>query len=166
MPGAGLLFALMAVWVLWVIAAGVFGLAELHSPALVLGLLAIAALPAAVVAGVGGSAAAQVATFAIVSVLLLAVVRPVARRHRHLPVGLRTGAAAMVGRRGVVVAPVDSSGDGRVRVGGEVWSARLYGDGGTAPAPVGAAVDVIEIDGATALVLPLSPTPLDPPQEA
>src|SRR4051794_18161378 len=103
----GLLSAVMAVWVLWVVVAGVLGLAELHTLTLVLGMLAVAALPAALVAGLGGSGVEQILTFAAGSVLLLGVVRPVARRHRHLPAGLRTGAAALVGRRAVVVAPVD-----------------------------------------------------------
>lgn len=150
-------------WVIWVVAAGVLGLAELHTLTLVLGMLAIAAVPAAVVAGVGASVVAQVATFAVASLVLLGLVRPVARRHRHLPAGLRTGAAALVGRRGIVVEPVNGS-DGRVRIGGEVWSARLYA--GSVAAPAGAPVDVIEIDGATALVLPADTSPLDPPLEA
>ena len=144
----------MAAWVLWIILAGVLGLAELHTLTLVLGMLAVAALPAAVVAAVGVDPGLQVVTFAGASALLLGIVRPVARRHRHLPAALRTGAAALVGSRGVVVAPIDTHG-GQVRIGGEIWTARLYTD--SPPAPVGASVDVIAIEGATALVLPLSP---------
>ena len=150
-------------WVIWVVAAGVLGLAELHTLTLVLGMLAVAAVPAAVVAGLGASAATQVVTFVVTSLVLLGLVRPIARRHRHLPAGLRTGTAALIGRRGVVVEPIDDR-DGRVRIGGEVWSARLYAGGPAAP--IGASVDVIEIDGATALVLPADASPLDPPLEA
>lgn len=146
----------MAVWVIWVVAAGVLGLAELHTLTLVLGMLAVAALPAALVAGVGGSAVAQVVTFATGSLVLLGVVRPVAKRHRRTPATLRTGVAALVGRRGVAVTAVDAR-DGRVRIGGEVWSARLYADDTAVPA--GSEVDVIAIEGATALVLPLSSNP-------
>jgi len=40
-----------------------------------------------------------------------------------------------------------------VRIGGEIWSARLYAPGPAAR--VGATVDILAIDGATALVLPL-----------
>ena len=140
-------------WVIWVVVAGVLGLAELHTVTLVLGMLAVAALPAAVAAAVGASPAAQVITFAVASVLLLGVVRPVARRHRHMPAALRTGTAALVGKQGLVVSAVDDR-SGQVRIGGEVWSARLYSSG--APAPAGATVDVIAIDGATALVLPVT----------
>jgi membrane protein implicated in regulation of membrane protease activity len=94
-----------------------------------------------------------VATFAAASVLLLGVVRPVARRHRRLGPGLRTGSAALVGRQGVAVTAVDDRG-GQVRIGGEVWSARLYAPGAAAEA--GSTVDILAIDGATALVLPVS----------
>jgi membrane protein implicated in regulation of membrane protease activity len=153
----GLLFALMA-WVVWVVIAGVLGLAELHTLTLVLAMLGVAALPAAVVAGLDGSPAAQVATFAVAAVVLLGVVRPVARRHRHLPSALRTGAAALVGRQGVALTAVDDRG-GQVRIGGEVWSARLYAPG--SPAPEGATVDILAIDGATALVLPVPTNELE-----
>lgn len=147
-------------WLVWVVVAGVFGLAELHTVTLVLGMFAVAALPAAVVAGVGASPAAQVATFAVASVVLLGVVRPVARRHRHAPGALRTGTAALVGRQGVAVTAVDGRG-GQVRIGGEVWSARLYSPGHAAAA--GATVDILAIDGATALVLPVPTEDLETP---
>jgi membrane protein implicated in regulation of membrane protease activity len=141
-------------WVVWVVIAGVLGLAELHTLTLVLGMVAVAALPAAVVAALDASPAAQVATFAVASVLLLGVVRPVARRHRRLPGALRTGTAALVGRQGVAVTAVDGRA-GQVRIGGEIWSARLYAPG--TPVSADSTVDVIAIDGATALVLPVSP---------
>jgi len=139
-------------WLVWIVLAGVLGLAELHTVTLVLGMLAAAALPAALVAALGASPAAQVAVFAAGSVLLLGVVRPVARRHRHTPVELRTGTAALIGRQGVAVTAVDAH-SGQVRIGGEIWSARLYGPGPAAR--VGATVDILAIEGATALVLPL-----------
>jgi membrane protein implicated in regulation of membrane protease activity len=142
----------VAAWVAWVVLAGLLGLAELHTLTLVLAMVAVAAGGAAVVAALGAGVVAQVLTFAGASLLLLGVVRPVARRHRQLPAGLQTGTAALVGRRAVVVQPVDHDG-GQVRIGGEIWTARLYADGPAAPA--GATVDVVGIDGATALVLPL-----------
>ena len=145
-------------WLVWVVLAGVLGLAELHTVTLVLGMIAIAALPAALAAALDASAAAQVAVFAASSVLLLGVVRPIARRHRHLPAGLRTGTAALVGKQGVAVTEVDER-SGQVRIGGEIWSARLYAPG-QAAAP-GTNVDILAIDGATALVLPLADNELE-----
>jgi NfeD-like C-terminal, partner-binding len=57
--------------------------------------------------------------------------------------------AALVGRSALVIEPVDAH-HGRVRIGGEVWSARALSPGQVIPA--GAVVDVFEIDGAPALV--------------
>jgi membrane protein implicated in regulation of membrane protease activity len=145
-------------WLPWLIAAGVLGLVELHTLTLVLGMLAVAALPAAAMAAAGGSPALQVLVFAIAAALALVVVRPIARRHRNLPPGLRTGTAALVGQRGTVVAAI-GDGHGQVRIGGEIWSARSYAD--YEQLPVGASVDIVGIDGATAVVLPRDPHPVE-----
>jgi membrane protein implicated in regulation of membrane protease activity len=141
----------MADWLVWLVAAGALAAAEVLTLTLVLGMLAAAAVVAAVVAAVA-PAAVQVAAFAVTAVLLLGVVRPVARRHRHLPTSIRTGTDALVGRRATTLRPVDAHG-GQVRLGGEVWTARSYDDDMVIPA--GAAVDVAQIDGATAVVIPL-----------
>jgi membrane protein implicated in regulation of membrane protease activity len=137
-------------WLPWLVAAGVLGLVELHTLTLVLGMLAVAALPAAATAALGAPPSVQVLVFAVAAALSLAVVRPVARRHRQLPPGLRTGTAALVGQRGTVVMAV-GDGQGQVRIGGEVWSARSYAD--DQHIAVGDSVDVVGIDGATAVVL-------------
>jgi membrane protein implicated in regulation of membrane protease activity len=142
----------VADWLVWLIAAGALAAAEVLTLTLVLGMLAVAALAGAVLAAAGAPVAVEVAGFAIAAVLLLGVARPVARRHRHLPAPLRTGSDALVGRRGVAVTAVDEHG-GQVRIGGEVWSARTYEPSHVIPA--GAAVDIAQIDGATAVVLPL-----------
>ena len=140
----------MADWVLWLIAASVFGVAEVLTLTLVLGMLAVAAVAAAVVAAVGLPPAVQIVSFAGVSVLLLGLARPIARQHRRTPASLQSGAAALVGRRATAVTDVDHAG-GQVRIGGEIWSARPYDEHQHIPA--GAAVDVVQIDGATAVVL-------------
>ena len=140
----------MADWVLWLIAAGVLGVAEMLTLTFVLGMVAVAAVAAAVVAGVGLGPAIQIGSFAAVSLVLLGVVRPIARRHLHMPASMQSGAAALVGRRATTVTDVDRHG-GQVRIGGEVWSARPYDEHRVIPA--GTAVDVVQIDGATAVVL-------------
>jgi membrane protein implicated in regulation of membrane protease activity len=150
--GGALASGLMADWLIWLIVAGVFAVVEVTTLTLVLGMLAVSAAGASVVAALGAPAAAQVAVFAAGSIVLLAVVRPVAKRHRHMPVAIRTGAAALVGRRGTALSEIDQHG-GQVRIGGEVWSARSYDE--TQVIPAGASVDIAQIDGATAVVLPL-----------
>ena len=88
----------------------------------------------------------------VVAVLLvLVVVRPIAKRHLKQPPPLRSGTAALVGRTALVLAETNGHG-GRVRIGGEEWSSRSYDE--TLVIPAGATVDVIQIEGVTALVYP------------
>jgi membrane protein implicated in regulation of membrane protease activity len=142
----------VADWLVWLVAAGVLAAAEVATLTLVLGMLAGACLVAAATAAVGFGVPMQVLVFAAVAIALLLLVRPVARRHRTVPHEVRTGTAALVGRRAVALTDVDRSG-GQVRLSGEVWTARSYDESLVIPA--GAAVDVASIDGATAVVLPV-----------
>ena len=136
-------------WVWWMIAAGVFAIGEIATLGFFLGPIAIAAVTAAIVALVGGGLAAQWIVFIAVSLASLLVLRPIARRHLRTPSQLRTGTAALVGRQAVVLERVDRDG-GQVKLAGEVWSARSYDDDETFEP--GARVEVMKIDGATALV--------------
>jgi membrane protein implicated in regulation of membrane protease activity len=139
----------MEEWVWWMIAAGVLAVGEILTLGFFLGPVAIAAMAAAVVALAGAGLAVQWIVFIAVSVASLLVLRPIARRHLSTPARLRTGAAALVGSRAVVLERVDGDG-GQVKIGGEVWSARAY-DEDHAFEP-GTRVEVLKIDGATALV--------------
>jgi membrane protein implicated in regulation of membrane protease activity len=136
-------------WVWWMIAAGVFAIGEIATLGFFLGPIAIAAVTAAIVALIGGGLAVQWIVFIAVSLASLLVLRPIARRHLRTPSQLRTGTAALVGRPAVVLERVDRDG-GQVKLAGEVWSARSYDDD-EAFEP-GARVEVMKIDGATALV--------------
>jgi membrane protein implicated in regulation of membrane protease activity len=108
----------------------------------------LAAAAAAIVALFAGGIA-SVIVFIVASLLSLAVLRPIARSHIRMPALARTGTDALVGRRAVVTRRVDSVG-GRVRIGGEEWSARSYLDNEVYAE--GTTVDVVRIEGATALV--------------
>jgi membrane protein implicated in regulation of membrane protease activity len=91
------------------------------------------------------------AGFLVVSIVLLAALRPVARAHRRRPGELRTGSAALVGRTATVVERIaNSEGVGCVRLDGEVWTARAYDEDQVIDR--GEKVRVLEIRGATALV--------------
>jgi membrane protein implicated in regulation of membrane protease activity len=136
-------------WVLWIIAAGVLAVGEMLTLGFFLGPVALAATLAAIVALAGGGVALQWIVFTAVSAGSLLVLRPIARRHMHMPAQLRTGTAALVGATAVVIDRVDRDG-GTVRLAGEVWSARSY-DEDHAFEP-GTRVEVLKIDGATALV--------------
>jgi membrane protein implicated in regulation of membrane protease activity len=138
--------------IVWIIVAAVLGVAEIFTLTAALGLLAVAALAAAAAAALGLGPVAQFATFTVVAVAGLVVVRPLVRRHLRPQLGRhRFGVAALVGRQARVTQEVTGHA-GRVRIGGEEWSARSYDE--TLVIPPGATVDVIEIEGATALVHP------------
>jgi membrane protein implicated in regulation of membrane protease activity len=135
-------------WTLWTGLALILGIIETTTLDLVFLMLAVGAAGGAVVAAVGAPFLVQALAAIAVSVGMLGVVRPIAKRHLHQPITERTGVAALVGRRAIVLERVDGTG-GRVKLAGEVWSARSY-DGSVIEA--GASVDVVEIQGATALV--------------
>jgi membrane protein implicated in regulation of membrane protease activity len=138
-------------WVVWAVVAAALGVGELLTPGLFfLGPVALAAVAAAITAALGGGSVAAVLVFLICAVLSLLVLRPIARAHLHVPQISRTGTAALVGRKAVVTQKVDVHG-GRVRIGGEEWTARPYVDG--EEIAEGTSVDVVEIQGATALVM-------------
>jgi membrane protein implicated in regulation of membrane protease activity len=141
----------MQSWILWMIVAAVLGTAELMAATFDLLLLAIAALAAGAIAGIGLGIGFQVLAFAVTAATLATLVRPVARRHLTGHPHLRTGVAALIGREAVVLAPCDRDA-GRVRIGGEEWSARSYDP--DLQIPAGTRVDVFAIEGATALVHP------------
>ena len=136
-------------WVLWMIAVGALTVGEILTMGFFLGPIAMAAVLAALVALVGGSMPLQVAAFVLGAIASLAIVRPIARRHMHTPPQIRTGTAALVGAKAVVVQPVDQD-RGQVKIGGEVWSARSYDDDDVFEP--GTRVEVLRIEGATALV--------------
>ena len=136
-------------WVWWMIAAGVLAIGEIFTLSFFLGPISIAAVCAAVVALVGAGLGIQWVVFIAVSLASLAVLRPIAQRHLTTPARIRTGTAALVGTRALVLERVNGEG-GQVKIGGEIWSARSY-DEDEILEP-GTRVDVMEIKGATALV--------------
>ncbi|HXB49110.1 MAG TPA: NfeD family protein [Streptosporangiaceae bacterium] len=141
----------MGTWVIWLIVAAVLGTVEVMTTTLAFGLVGIAALIAAGAGFLGAPAALQFGAFVLASGVGLGVARPFALRHIRQPPMLRTGTAALVGRSAYVLEEVGPHG-GRVRIGGEIWSARSYDE--TQVIPAGKTVDVMHIEGATALVYP------------
>ncbi len=138
-------------WVVWLVAAVVLGVAEAFTLTLAFGLLAAAALVAAVVAGFGGSLFAQVLAFAVAGGVGLLIVRPIAKRQMSHPSLVREGSYALIGKKAVVIEEVTGT-QGLIKLSGEVWSARALDEDHVIP--VGATVDVMEIEGATAIVYP------------
>ena len=131
----------MQSWLLWLTIAAVLGITELLTATLDLLLLAVAALAAAGAAAIGLGIGLQLLAFAATAAAMIILVRPLARGRLTSHPQLRTGVAALIGRE-----------PGRVRIGGEEWTARSYDPDLLIPA--GTTVDVFAIEGATALVHP------------
>jgi membrane protein implicated in regulation of membrane protease activity len=139
----------MPAWVVWVVIAVALAVGEVMTAGFVLGAIALAALLPALAAAVGLGIAAQLILFTAGTLASLFLLRPLAQRHLRMPAAIRTGTKALEGARAVVLVRVDDTG-GRVRIGGEEWSARAYFDGQVIEP--GTRVEVAKIDGATALV--------------
>ncbi len=139
-------------WVFWILAAIFLAVGEMLTMGFFLAPFAGGALLAALVAVGGGGAVLSWTVFIVSSLVFLLVVRPIARSHRRTPTALRTGTAALIGRRAVVVERVaNDEAVGAVRIdNGEVWTARCYDEDHVIE--VGQRVEVVEIRGATALV--------------
>jgi|SRR5271166_2269297 len=140
-------------WIIWLVAACILGVGEMHQGGFYLLPFAVGAGLAAVVGLLGVGALLSGVVFLLASGIVFATLRPVARRHRRLPPPIRTGAAALVGRRAMVLERIaNDEGVGCVRIeGGEVWTARSYDEDEVID--VGERVEVVEIRGATALVM-------------
>jgi len=140
----------MPAWLLWSIVAVLLAVGEIFTPGMFfLGPVALAAVVAGLVALLGLGVVVQLLVFIAGSVACVWVLRPIARRHLHMPPSMRTGTAALEGAKALVLQRVDADG-GRVRIGGEEWSARSYVEDQVFEP--GARVQVVKIEGATALI--------------
>ncbi|GAA2455050.1 NfeD family protein [Streptomyces glaucus] len=137
-------------WVWWLVAAAGLGIPLVVTAMPEFAMFAVGAVAAAGVAGFGAGIVVQVLVFVVVSVALIAVVRPIAARHRTQRPQLATGVDALKGKQAVVLERVDGSG-GRIKLAGEVWSARSLDTDRAYEA--GQEVDVVDIEGATAIVI-------------
>ena len=143
-------------WLAWVIVAAGFAAAEAASLTFVLVMFAGGAAAAALTAALGGPVVVQLLVAVVATLALLGGVRPVVTRHLLAPGrDIATNADALIGQEAVVLSPVDAR-DGRIRLNGNEWSARSFDTEQVLPA--GTVVRVMQISGATALVLPENPS--------
>jgi membrane protein implicated in regulation of membrane protease activity len=141
----------MSGWVLWVVAAGVFGVGEMLTSGFFLAPFALGAGLAAIAEAASAGELVAWIVFVLASLLSLVLVRPIARSHMHTPPHIRTGSAALVGTDAIVLERIaNDEGVGCVKIGGEVWTARAYDEDQIIE--TGTRVQVVQIKGATALV--------------
>ena len=137
----------------WLVLAVVLGMAELVSLDLILVMVAVGAIVGALAAVASFPVILQVLLAAGSSAAMLALVRPNLVKKLHQGPDLVTGTGKLVGQQGVVTEELSIHHPGRVKVGGEIWSACPYDESLTI-AP-GATVEVFAIRGATAYVHPV-----------
>jgi membrane protein implicated in regulation of membrane protease activity len=142
-------------WETWMVVAAVLAAAELVSLDLVLIMLAGGAVAGGLTAALGGPAFLQFLLAIVTAVGLLAVVRPSVAQRLHRGPTLRTGAEALIGQRAKALTEISHGEPGRVKLGGEEWSALPYDEDDRIEP--GTAVDVVAIKGATAYVLRIHP---------
>jgi membrane protein implicated in regulation of membrane protease activity len=140
----------MTAALVWLIVGIVLMLAEVLSSDFVLIMLGLGALFGAGTASLGGNAFVQVGVFAVASVGLIALARPALKRRFLGGPGTRTNTDALIGARAVVLATVDHDSNGRIKLAGDIWSARSLSEGHQLEP--GTTVTVVEIAGATAVV--------------
>jgi len=140
-------------WIVWLVAAALFGFGEVHTGGFYLLPFALGAGAAALVSVLGVGFGLSAGLFVLTSALVVGMLRPIALRHRRQPPSIRTGAAALIGRPATVLERIaNDEGVGCVRIdGGEVWTARSFDQDVVIDA--GEKVEVVEIRGATALVM-------------
>ena len=140
-------------WGGWLALAAVLGIAEMFSLDLVLIMLAAGALGGAATSLVTGLVVVQFLVAVVVSVGMLAIVRPGLARRLQTGPELRLGHGKLVGAQALVTEQITSLAPGRVRLAGEDWSAQPYDE--TLTIEAGETVEVLDIRGATAYVHPV-----------
>lgn len=142
----------MSGWVLWALVACGFAIGEILTTSFFLGPFAVGGALAAVVDAAGAGELAGWVVFVVVSLMTLVLVRPLVKTRLLSAPPTRTGAAALIGRKAVVLEKIDNhNGVGCVKIDGEVWSARSFDD--DREIEPGTRVEVVDIKGATALVM-------------
>jgi membrane protein implicated in regulation of membrane protease activity len=141
----------MSGWVLWAIAACLFGIGEMLTTSFFLAPFALGAGLAALTDALGAGGLGSWIVFVVVSLLTLGIVRPIARSHMTVPHRIRTGSAALIGKQAIVLERIaNDEGVGCVKIDGEVWTARAFDEDEVIER--GTRVQIVDIKGATALV--------------
>lgn len=139
----------MPVWLIWLIAAVGLAGAEALTGDLFLLMLSGGALAAVGSSLLVDNVVLDGVVFALVSILLLVLVRPALRRRFAAGTGLPEPMKALEGRNALVLDRVARD-EGQVKLDGEVWTARPLSENDVYEP--GDHVTVMRIDGATAVV--------------
>ena len=138
--------------ILWLVLLIVFLMVEAQSVTMVSLWFGAGALAALIAALCGGEFWLQIVIFFAVSIVLLASLRPLARKY-FTPRITKTNVDSVIGAEGLVTAKIDNiTAQGQVKLGAMEWTARsTSGD----PIPAGTLVKVDKIEGVKVFVTPV-----------
>jgi membrane protein implicated in regulation of membrane protease activity len=147
---------------LWLAAAAVFAIGEMATPgSFFLAPFAVGAFVAALLAFAGVSVTVEWIVFLAISLVVLALLRPLARRLDQSALDHGVGSRRLVGRPATVVGAIPAGDEiGMVRIDREQWRAQSID--GTA-IPEGVAVRVADVQGTRLIVAPLDPAAIATP---
>ncbi|WP_425861208.1 NfeD family protein [Arthrobacter sp. TWP1-1] len=136
-------------WIIWLTVFLLLAVAEMLTLNLYFILMSVGALAALVAFLFNAELWLQIVIFCVVALATTVLIRPLALAHLHRgPADQLSNVDRLIGHKAVVLETVGSGG-GLVKIGGDIWTARITGG---SEIPVGAAVEVEAIDGATAIV--------------
>jgi len=141
-------------WETWLALSIGLGVAEMFSLDLILAMLAAGAVIGMVAALLGLPVVVQILAALAASTAMLAFVRPAFVKRLHGGPELSLGHGKLVGTRGLVTEEITGLAPGRIKAGGEIWTALPY-DENLRIAP-GETVEILQIKGATAYVHPVA----------
>lgn len=142
-------------WHYWLIAAGLFCIAEIIIPGFLVFWLAIGALVAMVVSFFTSNLIIQMTVFIIVSTILIFATKPLVKKFvRNYDKSVKTNVYSIIGKHAIVTKSINSKRElGQIKVDGEIWSAECEN---SSSIEQGTEVEIVKINGVKAIVKPIS----------
>ena len=142
-------------WQFWLIASGIFFIAEIITTGFLVFWLGVAGLITMCVSFFTDNLMIQASVFVILSAVLILATKPFVKKFVHKKDNTeKTNAFSIIGKTAIVIKDIDSiNGVGQIKVDGEVWSAEGINGSNIEK---GTKVEIKKIDGVRAIVTPIS----------
>lgn len=142
-------------WQFWLIASGIFFIAEIITTGFLVFWLGVAGLITMCVSFFTDNLMIQASVFVILSAVLILATKPFVKKFVHKKDNTeKTNAFSIIGKTALVIKDIDSiNGVGQIKVDGEVWSAEGINGSNIEK---GTKVEIKKIDGVRAIVAPIS----------
>lgn len=140
-------------WQYWLIAAGIFLIAEIIITGFFVFWLGIGALIAMCVSFFVDNLIIQMVVFLVSSVILIFATKPFVKKILGSNKKTETNAFSIIGKKALVIKDIDNiDGKGQIKVDGEIWSAE---SANASNLEKGTEVKILKIDGVKAIVEPI-----------